>query len=72
MFRSGKDDIYWTCIEELAFADAVSLGNASRRTYQRWTKRINEILEENGYAWRVALNYDRREIRSYIPEEGCA
>lgn len=43
-------------VEELAFDGVVSLGKCSKRTVQRWAKRVNEYLEQNNYDWRVRPN----------------
>ena len=44
-------------VEELACSSAVVLGNCSKRTMQRWVKRVNTYLEQNDYDWRVRANY---------------
>ena len=49
-------------VEELACSGAVSLGNCSHRTVQRWAKRVNEYLEANKYEWRVKPNINNNAI----------
>lgn len=43
-------------VEELVCSGKVILSNCTKRTVQRWAKRANDYLEDNGYDWRVKAN----------------
>lgn len=43
-------------VEELACSGVVVIGECSKRTLQRWAKRVNDYLEANNYDWRVRAN----------------
>lgn len=53
---------YRLVIAELAFDGSVSLGQCSRSTVTRWARDINDILEREGYEWRVKANYNEKAL----------
>ncbi len=55
-------------IEELCFDGSIMINNASKRTLQRYKKRINDYFNNNNYDYTVTVDYETK-VFTLLPKE---